>query len=115
MSVASKPSPRMFMVHPKPSGGFEWAQAPWGPVLRCRPLLEYADHLFTAGDLELVADEREWSMVAGELGVDREHLLLVRQVHGAPVAIPRHGRAGSWVRPEADIIASDDSSAAIGV
>ena len=43
-------------MHPKPSGGFEWAQAPWGAVLRCRPLLEVADHFFTAADLQLRAD-----------------------------------------------------------
>ena len=38
MSVASKPRPMMSMhvdSDPKPSGGFEWTQAPWGRVLRC--------------------------------------------------------------------------------
>src|SRR3954447_26069392 len=87
MSVASNPSPRIFMVHPKPSGGFEWAQAPWGAVLRCRPLLEVVDHFFTAGDLQLRGNDDEWSGVASLLGIPRERLLLIRQVHGAAVAI----------------------------
>ena len=55
MSVASNPSPRMFMTLPQPNGGFEWTQAPWGTVLRCRPLLDIADHFFTAADLALGA------------------------------------------------------------
>ena len=103
------------MVHPKPSGGFEWAQAPWGAVLRCRPLLEVADHFFTAADLQLRADDDEWSGVAGLLGVTRERLLLIRQVHGAAVAITQKDRPEPWRRPEADVVASDDPSNAIAV
>ena len=30
MSVASNPSPMMFMAEPQPTDGFEWTQAPWG-------------------------------------------------------------------------------------
>jgi purine-nucleoside/S-methyl-5'-thioadenosine phosphorylase / adenosine deaminase len=103
------------MVHPKPSGAFEWAQAPWGLVLRCRPLLEAADHFFTTRDLQLRADEAEWTGVARLLGVGRERLLLVSQVHRAGVAIARRDRPDPWPRPEADVIASDDPSSAIGV
>jgi YfiH family protein len=102
-------------MHPKPSGGFEWAQAPWGRVLRCRPLLDIADHLFTGTELQLVADENEWQMVARELGVAREQLLLIRQVHGVEVAIARQGRDASWPRPQADVVVSDDRARAIGV
>src|SRR3954453_16840722 len=87
MSVASKPSPRIFMVHPKPSGGFEWGQAPRGAVLRCVPMLDVADHFFTAGDLQLRGDDDEWNALACLLGVPRERLLLIRQVHGAAVAV----------------------------
>ena len=103
------------MVYPKPSGGFEWAQAPWGTVLRCRPLLEAADHLFTAHDLVLRGSEREWAAVAGVMGVERDRLLLVSQVHRADVAVARRDRVNSWVRPEADVMVSDDPSSAIGV
>jgi YfiH family protein len=103
------------MVYPKPSGGFEWAQAPWGTVLRCRPLLEAADHLFTAHDLALRGDESEWAAVAGVMRVERDHILLVSQVHRADVAVARRNRVNAWVRPEADVMVSDDPSSAIGV
>jgi polyphenol oxidase len=103
------------MIHPKPNGGFEWAQAPWGSVLRCRPLLDVADHFFTAGDLHLRRNDDEWRGVAGLIGVMRERLLLLRQVHGAAVAIARRDRPDPWVAPQADVIASDDPVSAIGV
>jgi polyphenol oxidase len=103
------------MVYPKPSGGFEWAQAPWGMVLRCRPLLDVADHLFTSHDLHLVGDEREWTAVATAMGVERDHLLLIRQVHRTGVAMARRDRTEPWARPDADIVVSDDPSSAIGV
>jgi YfiH family protein len=103
------------MIYPKPSGGFEWAQVPWGTVLRCRPLLEAADHLFTAHDLVLRGSETEWEAVAAAMGVERERLLLVSQVHRAEVAVARRDRVTPWVRPEADVMVSDDPSSAIGV
>ncbi len=103
------------MIYPKPSGGFEWAQAPWGPVLRCGPLLDAADHLFTTGNLQLREDEREWAAVAGGMRVPRDRLLLVRQVHRADVAVAHRGAPLPWTRPEADVVLTDDPSAAIGV
>lgn len=103
------------MVYPKPSGGFEWAQASWGVVLRCRPLLDVADHLFTTRDLQLREDEHEWAAVAGAMGVGREGLLLVRQVHRADVAIARGDRTAPWQRPEADVLLTNDTSSAIAV
>jgi len=84
-------------------------------VLTCRPLAAVADHVFTAGNVRLREDEREWAAVAAAMGVDVDRLLLIRQVHGAEVAIARRARAGSWARPEADVIVSDDPSSAIGV
>lgn len=73
-----------------------------------------ARHLFTAGDLQLKDDEREWQQVASFLDVAPERLLLVRQVHGTSAAIVRRDTKG-WERPEADIIVSDDPDVAIGV
>jgi YfiH family protein len=105
----------MFMGLPQPSGGFEWTQASWGDVLRCRPLLAVADHVFTARNLRLREDPGEWDAVAAALGVAASHLLLIRQVHRADVAVARRGREGAWVRPEADVIVSDDPASAIGV
>jgi YfiH family protein len=103
------------MAYPKPSGGFEWAQASFGAVLRCRPLLDIADHLFTAGDLQLRGDEKEWRAVAGAIGLPSERLLLVSQVHGAVVAVAHRGRSTDWKRPEADVVITNDGTAGIAV
>src|SRR4051812_39557425 len=102
MSVASNPSPMMLMPDPQPSGAFEWTQEPWGRALRCRRLP--APHLFTSRDLVLREDAGEWAEVASSLGISRERLLLVRQVHGVQVAIARPDAMDGWVRPEADAI-----------
>lgn len=111
-----------------------WVQEPWGRGLRCSSLP--VPHLFTSRDLELRADESEWRAAAGSLGVTRERLLLIRQVHGTSVAVVRRGQTpprgqsprggqstervqstlpGATPWPEADIIISDDPSVAIGV
>jgi YfiH family protein len=84
-------------------------------ALRCRPLLAHADHLFTTGDIELRDSESEWQAVSDALGVAAPRLLLIRQVHGAEVAVVRPGWSGEWLRPEADAIVSDDPASAIGV
>ena len=84
-------------------------------MLQCRPLLELADHFFTAGDLALRADDREWTAVAQQIGLPLEQLFLIRQVHRADVAVARRGRTGRWDRPDADAIVSNDPSNAIGV
>jgi polyphenol oxidase len=105
----------MFMSLPQPSDGFEWTQAPWGSALRCRPLGAVVDHLFTARDLRLREDPEEWARVADDIGVPPTRLLLIRQVHRNDVAIARRDRRGDWVRPEADVIVSDDPTSAIGV
>ena len=92
-----------------------WTQAPWGHVLKCRPLVEVAEHLFTTGNLELREGQREWDQVAAELGVAAARLLLIRQVHRADAVAARRGRTGEWARPQADVIVSDDETSAIGV
>jgi YfiH family protein len=97
----------------KPNDGFVWVQEPWGRALRCVKLT--APHLFTSRDVTLRTDEGEWRLVAASLGVERDRLLLIRQVHGTSVAIARRGRASQWVTPEADILLSDDPTVAIGV
>jgi YfiH family protein len=103
----------MLMSDPQPNDAFTWTQEPWGRALRCTRLA--TPHLFTSRDLILRDDDREWAMVAASLGVTRERLLLVRQVHGVHVAIARRGSGEAWPRPSADIILSDDPSVAIGV
>lgn len=74
-----------------------------------------ARHLFTSRDLVLRHDEQERALVARSLGVSADRLLLIKQVHGVHAAVVRRGWAPPWTRPQADIIASDDPSLAIGV
>src|SRR5215831_14438883 len=102
MSVASNPSPMMSMPDPQPTGAFVWTQEPWGRALRCTALP--ARHLFTSRDLVLRHDDNDWTAVAGSLGVSRDHLLLVKQVHGVHAAVVRRGWTRPWVRPAADLI-----------
>jgi YfiH family protein len=105
----------MFMSEPQPNDGFVWTQAPWGPVLRCEPLLEIADHFFTAASVELRQNDREWDAVAALAGVPRRQLRLLHQVHGRTVAVSRDATTTSWTPPHADGVVSDDPSAAFGV
>jgi YfiH family protein len=105
----------MFMTRPQPTRGFEWAQAPWGAVLRCGPLAALADHFFTANELTLRDNPAEWHAVAAHAGVLYEDLLSVRQVHAAAVAVASTDRPRPWPRPDADAIISDDPSAAVSV
>lgn len=105
-------------MDPQPTDGFVWVQEPWGRALRCGGVP--VPHLFTSRDLELRDDRSEWEAAAASLGVPRERLLLIRQVHGTGVAVVRRDRSGpareaAAHRPEADIIISDDPSVAIGV
>jgi YfiH family protein len=103
----------MAMADPQPTGPFEWTQEPWGRALRCTALP--TRHLFTSRDLTLRHDDGEWTAVAGSLGVARERLLLVRQVHGTAIALARRGGADAWKLPEADALVTDDPDVAIGV
>jgi YfiH family protein len=105
----------MFMTRPQPTRAFEWAQAPWGAVLCCRPLAALADHFFTAKELTLRDDPDEWRIVAVHARVKPEDFLGVRQVHGAAVAVASTDRARPWPSPEADVIVSNDPSAALAV
>jgi YfiH family protein len=84
-------------------------------VLRCTALDQIAMHFFTTRTLALRDDDGEWRAVEDALGVPPTHLRLLRQVHGADVAVARAGDGGAWVRPEGDIIISDDPSSAIAV
>jgi polyphenol oxidase len=108
--------PMMFMTtRAQPSGGFEWTQAAWGPVLRCRPLLEVVDHFFTTASLGLAKDSAEWDLVAELAGVPRARLRLLSQVHGHAIAVASTARQSEWTTPEADGAISDDPAVALGV
>ena len=105
------------MILPPPGLGFEWVSAAQGPALVCRPLERAARHLFTdrrwrLGSAEGMNTEAGWREVADAMDVPADHLVRVRQVHGADVAVHRASRA---VAPgaAADIIAGDDGAAAL--
>jgi YfiH family protein len=71
--------------------------------------------VFTIANLRLVDDDREWTAVAERMGVERRRLRLIRQVHGADVAIVRAGETADEDTPQADVIISDDPRSAIAV
>jgi len=101
------------MSDPQPNDAFAWTQEPWGRALTCTRLP--ARHLFTSRDLVLRQDEDEWTAVAASLGVARDRLLLIKQVHGVHAVVARSGGTGAWERPQADIIVTGDPDVAIGV
>jgi purine-nucleoside/S-methyl-5'-thioadenosine phosphorylase / adenosine deaminase len=103
------------MVQPQPSDGFEWTQAEWGLALRCRPLSDIADHFFTTASLELRDSRHEWDAVSRQIGVGFDRVLLLRQVHGADVAVVSRGEYSPRPRPEADIAVTNDPTIAIAV
>lgn len=103
---------------PQPSGGFDWVQAAAGPALVCRPLAGLARHIFTTrqwclGSASGVGVDDGWGEVAGAMGVPREDLVRVHQVHGAAVVVARSGNAGRL--PQADIVLCADPKVAIAV
>lgn len=106
---------------PQPNDGFAWVQAPGGPALVCRALDALARHLFTtrAWTLGSAADGNSssgWSEVARGLVVEPSCLIRVHQVHGSSVLVRRVGDSSrADERPDADIIVSDDPSAALAV
>lgn len=60
-------------------------------------------------------NQAEWAAVAGFMGVEPGALRLIRQVHGASVAVARRGCASRWEAAEADVAISDDPEVAIAV
>jgi polyphenol oxidase len=103
----------MLMSDPQPTDAFAWTQEPWGRALRCTRLA--APHLFSSRDVMLREDQTEWAAVAATMGVPAGRLLLVKQVHGTVVAVARRNGSTPWIRPEADVIVTDDPAVAIGV
>jgi YfiH family protein len=107
--------PMMSMPGPQPNRGFEWTQAAWGPALRCASLAKIAPHYFTISNLALRDSLAEWNAVAAAMHVPAGGLRLIRQVHGASVAVARTGDPSPWETPEADAVVTDDPGVAIAV
>ena len=90
-------------------------QAPWGPVLVCRPLQNHAEHFFTAASLTLRDSQDEWAGLAAFAGVEPNRLRLLNQVHGRTIATVLSEDASPWTRPEADGVITADPSVALVV
>jgi YfiH family protein len=103
------------MTEPQPHHAFRWTRARWGPALVCEPLATIAPHLFTVGNLQLRDNPAEWAAVADAMKVTPGKVRLIKQVHGAAVAVVRRGDPETWTTPEADAVTSDDPAAAIAV
>jgi polyphenol oxidase len=97
---------------PAVPSAFHWTVESWGAALRCRPLLDVADHLFTTRQLEL-AEPASVGQLAGALGV--AHVVMVTQVHKADAVVVRRGDCVPQSRPEADILVSNNPDVAIAV
>jgi hypothetical protein len=90
---------------------FHWRDETWGRALRCRPLGEIAQHLFTTRQLELRhAGESAWAQLAASVGAPPNALMRVKQVHGRQVRVVEAGALdpeAAAARPEADAIVSN--------
>jgi polyphenol oxidase len=107
--------------------GFHWTTEPWGPALRSTPLARLADHFYTTRQLRLRGEQEhaDWAAVAATIGVSPGRLLRLRQVHGRHAVVHRRGSpadagdgaaaAGIDLRPEADILVSDDPAVALAI
>jgi polyphenol oxidase len=121
---------RRFAAAPAPSTApplvnplFRWTREPWGHALRAAPLEAHAQHLFTSAQLRLPshagAAEREqaWHAVTASLGVARNRLLRVRQVHGRTVRVVTASQPAPdpAALPDGDAIVSNLTGAALAV
>ena|SRR5436190_1663316 len=103
----------------QPTGGFAWVRAAPGAALVCRPLGAIAQHLYTTREWALGSPssdlEEAWDEVARAAGVDRRHLVRVRQVHGSAVLRVQTGTMPSFAPTDADIIVTSDPSVAVAI
>jgi YfiH family protein len=99
---------------------FHWTQEAWGAALKCRPLDEAAQHLFTTRQLELPSRE-SWQKLAPSAGVPRDRFVTLNQVHGRRViTIPRGMDDAALMamqtnRPDADGLVSAEPDIALVV
>ena len=100
------------MTLPPVSEPFYWSEEAWGAALRCRALDAIAAHLFTTRQLPLSSPD-DWRLAAKAVGASQ--LLTGTQVHGAAVFVHKRGAQLPSVRPEADVLVSNDPSVAMAV
>jgi YfiH family protein len=116
--VVSTPGP------PAVVAPFHWTRESWGAALRAAPIEVHAKHLFTTSQLRLPAQaspeerERAWEALTQSLGVPRQRLLRVRQMHGRDVRVVRRDNpasAGSGQLPDGDAIVSNVAGTMLAV
>lgn len=92
--------------------------------MRAQSLDAHTQHLFTSSQLRLpaLADDRErefaWQAVTASLGVPRDRLRRVRQVHGRQVRVVRDGDASAMdaaALPDGDALVSNIPGMALAV
>ncbi len=110
------------MTLPTPDPAFAWTAEAWGHALRAKSLSALAQHAFTSKQLQLrggpQAQPASWAAAAAAVGGDLEHVMRVRQVHGAVVRVLRKGRTAAAElaeTPEADAIVSNVAGLVLSV
>ncbi|MES1255493.1 MAG: peptidoglycan editing factor PgeF [Acidobacteriota bacterium] len=101
---------------PPPSDSFRWVRVGGRGALVCRALEAAVTHLFTTRAWRLGAgdDTAGWAEIADAVAVGPDHLVHVRQVHGADVVV-RHAGDSRSDDPPADILVSDDPASALAI
>ena len=104
------------LVTPAVDAGFVWQDDGSGRILRARALESLATHAFTtrAWSFRGETEQADYAHLATVMGVAREDLLTVSQVHGREVAMVAVGTPHSS-GVGADAIVSTDGSRAIAV
>jgi len=73
----------------RPGHGFEWSQAPWGPILICPALSPIAVHGWTTRALALERPDdqcsAQWAALAGHADLTAGALSRLTQVHGRDI------------------------------
>jgi YfiH family protein len=95
---------------------FRFEGSPAGLVLRSVRMTFLAPHLFTTRQLQFRdgTSEDDYRCIAEDFGVAGQHVLRVRQMHGALVAVARPDEPWLTV-PDADAVVSIDSSRVISI
>ena len=105
------------MTRPAPDPAFHWTSEAWGDGLRCRPLGESAQHLFTSKQLAL-PDADAWRAALASVGSSPDRLMRVKQVHGNVVRILKQGQVpddAAELRPDGDAIISNVTGQVLAV
>jgi polyphenol oxidase len=110
----------MMVTLPQPNGGFRWTQLPAGPALICERLEPLARHFFTTRPWRLGERTPEstegWSEIAEWMHANVVDLRRLHQVHGAEaVTYKKDQPVPAGALPRADIVLTDNRSAAVAV